>query len=149
MKKEESLHIAVCRYLKTQYPNIIFNTDLSGIRLTQGQAGKVKRMRSSNAFPDIVIYEPHGDYAGLFIELKSRDAKLKRKDGFLCKDPHLEEQNKMLNGLEARGFLARFSKGFDQTIALIEWYLSLDLKEFGMDNDCPAPKLYPYEELEK
>jgi hypothetical protein len=144
MKKEESLHIAICRYLYGSHPEVIFNTDLSGIRLTMGQASKVKWMRSSNSFPDLFIIEKRGEWAGLFIELKSRDAKLLRKDGFLCSDPHLRDQNDMLNKLEDRGFLARFCQGYDQTVSFIEWYLSIEAFP-EMPKDPPVPKYKLYE----
>ena len=67
---ERTLHKAVCNYLRYRYPSAIFNTDLSGAtKLTIGQAVFMKNLRSRRGFPDIVVYEPRGDY-GLFIELK-------------------------------------------------------------------------------
>jgi len=54
---EEKLHSQICEYLRIQYPKILFKSDMSGIRLTIGQAKKVKKLRSSNAFPDIEILE--------------------------------------------------------------------------------------------
>ena len=56
--KEDKLHKSICDYIKLQYPKVIFNTDLSGIKLSIGMAKKVKGLRSSNSFPDITIYEP-------------------------------------------------------------------------------------------
>ncbi len=105
----------------------------------------VKRMRSSNAFPDLFIIEKRGPYPGLFIELKSNDAKLLRKDGFLCSDDHLRDQNDMLHALEDRGYLARFGQGYDSTIGMIEWYLSLDINIKGMPDECPVQKYYHHE----
>jgi len=139
MKKEGSLHIAVCRYIAMQYPDVIFNTDLSGIRLTMGQAMQIKRLRSSNAFPDLVIYHNNLYYPGLFIELKHRDAKLLRKDGFLCSDPHLREQNLMLHELENHGYCARFGWGFDKTKEMIDWYMNIQMEDI---NEPPIPPYY-------
>ena len=70
MGAEENLQIAVCNYLRAQYPKVLFNSDLSGIKLTMGQAVKAKKLRSSKGFPDLVIYEPRGNYHALFLELK-------------------------------------------------------------------------------
>lgn len=145
MKHEEALHLSICRYLAMNHKEVIYNTDLSGIRLSMGQASKVKWMRSSNAFPDLFIIENREPWPGLFIELKSRKTKLLRRDGFLCSDPHLREQNHMLHELEERGYLARFCQGYDQTISLIEWYLTRHKRKYGMDEAVPVPKYYHHE----
>lgn len=100
--KEEKVQIAICKYLRLQYPNVIFTCDLaSGIRLTMGQAVKHKSMRSSRGQPDLFIAHSKGpktaavikeaagikgyhrimvayEYTGLFIELKRDGTPLKR-----------------------------------------------------------------------
>ena len=141
-KKEVGLHLAIAHYLALQYPKILFNTDLSGLRLTIGQSMQVKKLRSSNSFPDLVIYEPKGPYYGLFIELKHREAKLIRKDGYLVADQRIHDQNKMLHRLCDLGYLARFGRGFDQTLMLIEYYMSLGDKNVEMKTDCPIIMYY-------
>ena len=78
--KEESLHLAVCNYIRMQYPNVLFNSDMSGVKLTMGQAIKAKRLRSCKGFPDLVIYEPRGEHKGLFIELKREGEKICKKE---------------------------------------------------------------------
>ena len=147
-KKEAGLHLAVAHYLAMQYPTLIFNTDLSGIRLTMGQAIQVKRLRSSNSFPDIVIYEPKGPYYGLFIELKHREAKLIRKDGYLVGDQRIRDQNSMLHKLCDLGYMARFGHGFDKTLGLIEWYMSLENQNVEMQTECPIPIYYEKDKTE-
>ena len=132
---------AVCRYIAHAYPGVMFNSDLSGIRLTMGQSMQVKKLRSSNAFPDLTIYHNNLHYPILFIELKSRDAKLLRKDGALCSDDHLREQNELLHELEAQGYMARFGWGFDKTQALIDWYMDNERDP----NEPPVPKYYHHE----
>jgi hypothetical protein len=52
MQTEATVHSQVCKYLNYQYPKVLFNTDLSGIKLTIGQAHKVKSIRSGRAWPD-------------------------------------------------------------------------------------------------
>lgn len=121
---EERTHAAVARYMKYQYPWAIFNTDLSGIRLTLGQARKICGLRSSRAFPDVIIYEARQGFTALFIELKNEGIKIYRKDGEIVSDPHIREQAEMLKHLEKRGYCARFAVGFDEAKTLIDWYLN-------------------------
>lgn len=125
MNYEKDTHGAVCDYIRLKYPHALFNTDLSGIRLTMGQAVAVKRLRSSRAFPDLVIYEPRGCYHGLFIELKRDGEKIFKRDGSLISNIHLEEQQAMLILLGERGYMADFAVGFDQARKIIDWYMSL------------------------
>ena len=120
---EKELHREVCDYLKHGTEDIIFNTDLSGIRLLPKVARDVKELRSSNAFPDIVIYEPRGDYSGLFIELKREGTRIYKKDGQLVADPHIREQAAMLEKLRERGYAAEFAIGYNEAIQIIKEYL--------------------------
>ena len=120
---EKSLHFQVCEYLRLQYPNVIFNTDLSGIRLTMGQAVQAKKLRSSNGFPDLVIYEQKGNWSALMIELKKEGTRLEKKTGELA-DDHIKEQSLMHVNLRNRGYLAQFAIGFEQAKDLIDWYLT-------------------------
>jgi hypothetical protein len=120
---EARLHKALADYLHLAYPRVLFNTDLSGVRLTQGLARRVKGLRSSRAFPDVVIYEPHRGFAALFLELKRPGTKLYRKDGALVADKHIQEQAEMLKALSRRGYCARFACGFDEVKNIIDWYL--------------------------
>ena len=101
---ERTLHRAVCDYIRLQYPDVIFNTDLSGAtKLTVGQAVALKSLRSGRGFPDIVIYEPRKDYHGLFMELKKEGTKLYNKNGE--QPPHIAEQIEMINKLEDRAIV--------------------------------------------
>jgi hypothetical protein len=120
---EKSLHFQVCEYLRLQYPNVIFNTDLSGIRLTMGQAVQAKKLRSSNGFPDLVIYENRMDYPALFIELKRKGERILKKD-MTPANEHIAEQAEMIKLLRKRGYLAQFAVGFEQAKELIDWYLT-------------------------
>lgn len=119
MKKEENLQIQVCQYIKLQYPDAIFFSDASGIRLTIGQAVKAKKMRSGRAIPDIFIAHPNNKYHGLFLELKA-DA-IYNKKGVL-KTSHLQEQEQMIERLKLKGYYACFAIGFDSTKYLIDDY---------------------------
>ena len=116
---EKEIHLAVCEYIKLQYPKVIFTTDLSGIKLTIGQAKQVKKMRSENAIPDLLILKPNIAYHGLFIELKKENVKLYKKDGSFVSD-HIEQQFKMRLKLNELGYFANFAFGFDEAKKMIE-----------------------------
>ena len=120
---ERTLHRAVCDYIRLQYPNVIFNSDLSGAgKLTIGQATALKALRSERGFPDLVIYEPRNDYYGLFLELKKDGTKLWKKSR-VGATPHIEEQAQMLTKLEDKGYKAEFAVGFDEAKTIIDNYL--------------------------
>ena len=120
---DRTLHRAVCDYIRLQYPDVIFNTDLSGAtKLTVGQAVALKSLRSGRGFPDIVIYEPRKDYHGLFIELKQEGTKLYNKNGEPA-TPHIAEQIEMINKLDDLGYCAYIAVGFDIAKTIIDNYL--------------------------
>ena len=121
--KEENLHLAVCNYIRMQYPDVLFNSDMSGVKLTMGQAIKAKRLRSCKGFPDLVIYEPRGEHKGLFIELKREGEKICKKDGEL-KSEHLKEQWAVMQRLIEKGYYCVFAIGFDNARYWIDSYLS-------------------------
>lgn len=121
---ESQLHEAVCNYIRLQYPNVLFNSDMSGVKLTIGQAIKAKKLRSSKGFPDLVIYESRRGYSALFIELKKEGEKLYKKDGITPRTPHLLEQWNILQDLEERWFSAQFACGFDEAKKIIDYYFN-------------------------
>ena len=122
-QSEQSVHFQVCQYLKYQYPNVLFQTDLSGIKLTIGQAVKLKSLRSGRAWPDIFIAEPKDGLHGLYIELKRDGEKLFKRDGFTFVSEHIEEQNQILEKLMDKGYFSCFAIGFDQAKLIIDSYL--------------------------
>jgi hypothetical protein len=125
-KKEIDVHIQVCKYLKLQYPGILFLSDFAaGIKMSIGMANRQKMMKSDHSFPDLMIFEPRGGYKGLFIELKrDRDA-LYNKDGSFKSSDHIADQYKTLNELRKKGYYAYFACGFDVAKNIIDNYLNL------------------------
>jgi hypothetical protein len=124
-KKEEGIHLAVCKYLKLQYPNVIFRTDFAaGMKMSIGQAMKQKAMQSERAYPDLFIAEARGGHGGLFLELK-KDNSIYKKDGTLRSDPHLQEQKNTITRLKIRGYWAEFACGFEEAKAIIDMYMNL------------------------
>ena len=121
-QSEKDLHSQICEYIKIKYPNVLFNSDMAGVKLTIGQATHAKTLRSHNGFPDLVIYEPKKNYSGLFLELKAEGTKIHKKDGTFVSE-HLREQDYVMQKLREKGFYAQFSVGFDATRNIIDWYL--------------------------
>jgi hypothetical protein len=118
---EANEQMLVVQYLKLQYPNVIFNADMSGIKLSIGQAMKQKKLGMPKGYPDLFIAEPNGTYNGLFIELKKSGLKLKKKDGTWINE-HIEEQAQMLEKLNQRGYYATFCIGFEEAKQTIDKY---------------------------
>ena len=124
-KKEEQLSKAVSKYLKIQYPDVVFTCDASGVRLTMGQATALKVQRSVHKIPDMIILKPNAEYHGLILELKSEDSSPYLKDGSLSKGQHIQEQNQTLTTLLNIGYYAVFAVGFDNAKKIIDDYMNL------------------------
>lgn len=122
MKKEESLQIAVSNYLKLQYPDVIFTSESSGIRLTMGQAVKAKNMRSNCKLPDLIVLEPRGIFKGMCLELKKEGTQVLKRDGKPLAG-HITEQHDTLIRLSQRGYYAKFAIGFDDAKRHIDNYM--------------------------
>lgn len=122
---EDSLQKSVCDYIKMQYPKVLFTSDASGVRLTMGQAVKMKNMKSCAGWPDLFIAEPRGKYNGLFIELKKEGEKIFKKDNETPKSDHIADQIEMIQKLKDRNYFADFSIGFNWAKEIIDWYLKL------------------------
>jgi hypothetical protein len=134
-KREESLQIAVSRYLKLQYTDVIFTSESSGIKLTIGQAVKAKAMRSSACkLPDMIILEPRGEYHGLILELKREGEKIFKADGTPYSG-HIYEQFKTLQRLKEKGYYSSFAIGFDDAKRQIDFYMKLPKTKIIIESD--------------
>jgi hypothetical protein len=112
MKHEDYVQALLCNYLRTNYPDAIFTSDLSGIRLPIGLAKKVKPLKSSRGIPDLIILKPQAGYYGLMLECKATDETVLRKDGGQRADTHLREQIEIIMRLRQLGYAAFFVNGF-------------------------------------
>lgn len=122
-KKEESIQIQVCTFLKWQYPHLLWVCDFAaGSKLTIGQAVKAKKLRSCRGLPDIMIFQPNKHYHGLFLELKTVTPF--KKGGDLKKDEHLAEQMLIHVRLHSEGYRVKFVVGFDEAIKEVADYLA-------------------------
>lgn len=119
---EESEQFSVIRYLKQKYPHVLFRCSPEGIRMSIGMAVKLKKNGILvRGLPDIEIFEPHGKYSGLFIELKKSGRKLKKRDGSWI-DQHTLEQFETLEKLKSRGYWATFAIGYADAVSIIDNY---------------------------
>ena len=128
-KKEERLQSAIARYLRLQYPDVIFTSESSGIRVPMSLAVQMKAQRSNHKQLDLIILEPRGWYYGLIIELKKDRKEIYLKKGGYSKKPHIQEQLKSIELLKSKGYYSCFSCGFDETKDLIDKYMSLSYLE--------------------
>lgn len=120
---EKQLQLNICKWLKLQHPNLLFNSDLSGLKMTIGQAKQAINLRNDKYhFPDMVIYHKNMLGNGLFIEFKKETPYL--KNGSLSKSEHIQNQNNTMNELREQGFVCVFCWDFEQTKTIISDYLN-------------------------
>ena len=129
---ESDIQIKVSQYIKEKYPDVIFTFDASGLRLPIGYAMKIKKMRSSNGIPDLLVFEPKGGYNGLFIELKKDGVKIYKKD-YTFTSEHYEEQFNVIEALKDKGYCAMFAFGLDEAKAIIDFYLDDSIPDYDIE----------------
>ena len=119
---EVDIHNQIATYIKIQYPDVFFHTDLAGQWVPKSQLRNIRKQKGQPGYPDLVIYEPRGKYNAFFLEIKKTTPFL--KDGItLKKDEHLENQSKWHKCLQKCGMVGGFVVGFDQAKVLIDRYL--------------------------
>lgn len=79
---------------------------------SKAYGAKLKRMGLSPGFPDLFIPRAVNGSHGLFIELKTAKGKTS------------EEQRGWILRLRAEGYEAYVCRGYDRTVAAIEYYLT-------------------------
>ena len=121
--KEYDLQLAVCKYLKYQYPHVLFRSDLGGIKLSKGMGMKNARLQHSSGFPDLIIYYKSKGKSGLAIELKTLNSPVYKINGELYKKDHLKNQARVLEYLREQNFEADFCVGIDAAKRKIDNYL--------------------------
>jgi hypothetical protein len=115
-------HKQICQYIRYQYPDVIFFSDLSGIKMSIGLAVKLKSLKSSKGIPDLFIAEPKNGYNGLFLEIKETGKKVFKKDTVTPIDDHVAQQIHVLTQLRGKGYKAGFAFGYEDAIKIIDNY---------------------------
>lgn len=123
---EYQLQVRVANFLNEAYPNLLFMSDtIAAAKLTHQQAQRNKAIQKDDFHcPDLIIFEKKGNFGGLFIELK-KDSPYK-KDKTLYANEHLEDQQRTINDLRAKGYFACFGYEYSQICAIINDYLKTD-----------------------
>ena len=111
---EANLQANVVKYLKYQYPQVMYCASLGGqYQRYISQRNKAKSTGYVKGFPDLGVYEAKGGYHGLFIEIK-------QKGGYPTKD-----QKYWIEQLNKRKYKAVVCSGIDETLFELQNYLSL------------------------
>jgi len=120
---EFELQCAVAEYLRRQYPNVMFLSDVrASLKLTIPQQVRQKKLQADNfAMPDMVIFKPKGGFHGLFLEFKAETPF--KKDGNLKKNAHIEAQAAAIERLEDLDYIATFVWDFEMAKEIIDAYL--------------------------
>jgi hypothetical protein len=125
-QKEWSIQLAFCKWLRLQYPDVRFRSDIQSAGKLSPQMQNIKKIIDPHrGWPDIMVYLKRGDRCGLGIELKRLDSGLWLKDGSLSKDKHVQEQNEVHEFLRGIGWRVEFAEGFDQAVEVFESYWNL------------------------
>lgn len=124
MRVEEGIQIKLFEYLAKKHPNVVALSEPSGLRVSQGMAKKLKRMRSADVHLDVYILQPTQKYAGLILELKAKDIFKKTNPSQLLANKHHQDQLATINKLNKLGYYATFAIGYDQAVNVIEDYLN-------------------------
>lgn len=126
-RREESLQMAVCKYLDFKYPNLIYFCDMSGAKVSKAQAGKSKMMRCKRyKVLDLLILHPMNGYSGLVMEIKaSKDDLYQKRNGEYLNNEHIKAQLDTVLELNRLGYKATFACGIDECLKTIDDYFKL------------------------
>ena len=121
---EKKVHQQVCDYLKMQYPNVIFTSDASGMRVSMGLRMELKRKRCNRfVIPDLIILHPNKSWHGLIIEIKNKASEWYNKDGVIkINNEHIYKQWQSLYQLSKLNYCAEVGVGFDGCRRIIDNY---------------------------
>ena len=121
---------AVCDYLNTAYPQVLFFSVPNGASLSSPR--QMSKLKSEGLLPgvcDLIIFEHHGGYAGMFLEMK-------RLIGGVVS----ENQAWFLAEVERRHGYGVVAAGFEEARDFVDEYLSWPKTVFGVStNETPLP----------
>lgn len=123
-QSEWSHQLQFCKWIKLQYPNIRFRSDIQSAGKLSGGMQNIKLILDPwKAWPDVQVFYKAQGCSGLFIELKRIDSGTFLKDGSLSKSKHVQEQSKMHEFLRSLGYRLEFAEGFEEAKKVFESYV--------------------------
>lgn len=124
VRTEWQEQLAFCKWLKMQYPEVRFRSDIqSAGKLSPAMQNIKSIIDPFRGWPDITIYLKRGKFCGLMIEMKRINFGLYLKDGSLSSDKHVQEQGKVHEFLRDNKWKVEFAEGMHGAIHLFENYL--------------------------
>jgi hypothetical protein len=113
LKKEDHLQIQLSRWLRYQYPNVIWLHPQNEGRRSPFERYLYKQLGCLTGASDMLIFEAKGSYHGLAIELKVGNNK------------PTPRQQEFITTMREKGWWADVVWEFDAAVQLIDWYMKL------------------------
>ncbi len=110
--KEYELQKSIIEYIKMQY-NVLYCASAGGLRTSITQAKRMKATGYVAGFPDLAIFEPNGEYHGLFLEVKTKKGRVSAS------------QLAWIKKLNERNYRAVVVYSFDEAKREIDDYLTI------------------------
>ncbi|MDR1199828.1 MAG: VRR-NUC domain-containing protein [Prevotellaceae bacterium] len=109
--KEHNIQVACVNWFRYQYPKHIIYAVPNGGQRNCIVAAKLKAEGVLAGIPDLHIPEPHNNYHGLYVEMKTDRNKLTKK------------QISMIEKLRNKGYKCEVCYSFDEFVNVINDYL--------------------------
>ena len=125
IQHEANIATNIAKWLRTQYPKVIYRYDIADMKLTIPQRNRMKALQGeTRGYPDLFLAEPKNGFHGLYVELKKDYASVFKKDGSYKKDDHIQEQAEFHKVLRDKGYQVVWGLGFEDTKDKIKEYMS-------------------------
>jgi hypothetical protein len=111
-QNEYKIQTDFIRYLELMHPDLLYTISPAGFIMSAGMAMKMMRMGYRKGTPDVLIFEPRGNWSGFFIEFKDPKGKTS------------ESQDQFLKSARQRGYYTAICYSAAQAIQRLNLYLS-------------------------
>lgn len=108
---EHDIQTKLCSVLEAE--GLLYSATVGGVRLAMHTAKKMKESGYKKGIPDVLVFEPRGEYVGLAIEVKT---------GKGVASPEQKEWQRELN---KRGWDAHICYGLDECLDVLYDYFEL------------------------
>ena len=126
MRKDEmKIQVALCDWMRREFPSAMFRSDGAGFRMTMGVAKQYARLQSCKGWPDFMLVEPQAPFHGLFIEIKATRDDVFKKNGEMRSNKHIANQADVIARLRGRHFAAVFGVGLEHCIRIVTLYMRI------------------------